>query len=112
MEVLVRIETEGPPTRPRLETLRSAAAGLTDDKASIRVTHEPTADRHCLVARFTMRTMAQYKVVGEIAAEFKRAIWDFSDFQDIWIAFPKPASKPRRRGRKPPPGPCVSTEGA
>jgi hypothetical protein len=46
--------------------------------------------------RVTMRTMAQYKVVDEIAAGFKMAIWDFSDYMDMWIAFPKRRTKPRR----------------
>lgn len=100
MEVQVGIETQGPPTKARLDVLRSAAAGFTDNQASIRVTHESLPDRHRLITQFTMRTMAQYKVVDEIAAGFKMAIWDFSDYMDMWIAFPKRRTKPRRRGRK------------
>ena len=99
MEVHVGIETYGPPTKARLDVLRSAAARCTNDKASVRVTHEPRSDRHCLMAQFTMRTTAQYKVVDDIAAEFKRAIWDFDDYMDMWIAFPKRTPKPRSRSR-------------
>ena len=102
MEVHVGIETHGPPTRARLDVLRSAAARFTDNKASIHVTHEPMPDRHSLITQFTMRTTAQYKVVDEIAAGFKMAIWDFADYMDMWITFPKPKTKPRRRSRKPP----------
>ena len=102
VEVHVGIETQGPPTRARLDALRSAAARFTDNQASIRVTHEPMPDRHCLMTQFTMRTTAQYKVVDEIAAGFKMVIWDFADYRDMWITFPKPKTKPRRRGRKPP----------
>ncbi len=100
MEVHVGIETQGPPTKARLDIIRRAAARFTDDKASVRVTHEPRPDRHCLIAQFTMRTTAQYKVVDEIAAGFKMDIWDFDDYVDMWIAFPKRTTKPRSRGRK------------
>ena len=102
MEVHVGIETHGPPTKARLDVLRSAAARFTDDKSSVRVTHEPMSDRHCLVAQFTMRTTAQYKVVDDIAAGFKRAIWDFDDYMDMWITFPKHTAKVRSRGHKSP----------
>jgi hypothetical protein len=58
-------------------------------------------DRHGLMAQFTMRTTAQYKVVDKIAAGFKMAIWDFADYMGMWIAFPQPKTKPRRRSQKP-----------
>ena len=101
MEVQVGIETQGPPTRARLDVLCSAAARFTDNKASIHVTHEPMPDRHSLITQFTMRTTAQSKVVDEIAAGFKMAIWDFADYLDMWITFPQPKTQPRRRSRKP-----------
>jgi len=100
VEVHVGIETQGPPTKARLDIMRRAAARFTDDKSRVRVTHEPMPDRHCLIAQFTMRTTAQYKVVDEIAAGFKMDIWDFDDYLDIWIAFPKRITKPHRRNRK------------
>ena len=102
MEVHVGIETQGPPTRARLDVLRSAAARFTDNKASIHVTHEPMPYRRSLITQFTMRTTAQYKVVDEIAAGFKMAIWDFADYMDMWMTFPKPQPKRRRRSRRPP----------
>ena len=100
MEVHVGVETHGPPTKARLDVMRSAAARCTDDTSSIRVQHEPMLDRHCLIAQFTMRTTAQYKVVDDIAAGFKRDIWDFDDYMDRWMTFPKRTPKPRSRGRK------------
>jgi len=102
VEVHVGIETYGPPTKARLDVLRRAAARCTDDTSSVRVTHEPLADRHCLMAQFTMRTTAQYKVVDAIAAEFKRAIWDFDDYREMWITFSQRTAKVRSRGRKSP----------
>jgi len=102
VEVHVGIETHGPPTRAQLDVLCSAAARFTDNKASIHVTHEPMPDRHRLMTQFTMRTTAQSKVVDEIAAGFKMAIWDFADSMAMWMTFPKPKTKPRRRGPKPP----------
>jgi hypothetical protein len=100
VEVHVGVETHGPPTQARRDAMRRAAARFTDDKSSIRVQHEPMSDRHCLIAQFTMRTTAQYKVVDDIAAGFKRDIWDFDDYMDMWIAFPKRTPKPRSRRRK------------
>ena len=100
MEVHVGVETHGPPTQARRDAMRRAAARFTDDTSSIRVQHEAMSDCHCLIAQFTIRTTAQYKVVDEIAAGFKRDIWDFDDYMDMWIAFPKRTSKPRTRRRK------------
>ena len=100
MEVQVGVETHGPPTQARLDVMRSAAARFTDDISSIRVTHEPMPDRHCLVVQLTMQTTAQYKIVDDIAAGFKMDIWDFDDYIDRWIAFPKRPAKLRSRRRK------------
>ena len=102
MEVQVGVETHRPPTQARLDVMRSAAARCTDDIASIRVTHEPMPGHHGLVVQFTMRTTAQYKVVDEIAAGFKMDIWDFDDYMDMWMTFPKRPAKLRRRRRKSP----------
>jgi hypothetical protein len=99
VEVQVGVETHGPPTPARLDVMRSAAARFTDDLSSIRVTHEPRPDRHGLVVQFTMRMTAQYKVVDDIAAGFKMDIWDFDDYMDMWIAFPKHTATLRRRRR-------------
>jgi len=100
VEVHVGIETQGPPTKARLAVIRRAAARFTDDTSSIRVTHELMPDRHCLMAQFTVRTTAQYKVVDDIAAGFKMDIWDFDDYVDMWITFPKRRTTPRNRSRK------------
>ena len=100
MEVHVGIETYGPPTEDRLETLRMAAGRFTIDKASIHVIHEARPDRHCLITQFTIQTTAQYKVVDEIARGFKMDIWDFDDYRDMWISFPKSKRKTRRPSRK------------
>jgi len=49
-----------------------------------------------------MRTVAQYKVVDDIAAGFRRAIWDFDDYVEMWITFPKRTAKVRSRDRTSP----------
>ena len=102
MAVHVGIETQGPPTRARLDVLRSAAAQCTDNQASIHVTHEPMPDLHSLMTPCTRRTTAQYKVVDELAAGCKRDIWDCAASRDMWRTFPTPTMQPRRRSRKPP----------
>jgi len=99
MEVEVGIETHGPPTDEHLATLECAAARFADDVASISVTHTAMPDRHTLVTRFTMRTTAQYKVVDDIARGFKMDIWDFDDYIDMSISFPKSPPKPRKKRR-------------
>lgn len=99
MDVQVGIETQGPPTEERLKSLRRAAVRFADHSANISVTHTVMPDGHCLVTQFTMRTTAQYKVVDEIAKGFKMEIWDFDDYMDMWITFPKGRSKVRRKGR-------------
>jgi hypothetical protein len=98
MDVQVGIETQGPPTAERLEILRSAAARFAENKANISVTHTVMPEGHCLVVQFTMRTAAQYKVIDEIAKGFKMEIWDFDDYLDMWITFPKGKRKSRRTG--------------
>jgi hypothetical protein len=98
MDVQVGIETQGPPTAERLEILRSAAARFAENKANISVTHTVMPEGHCLVVQFTMRTTAQYKVIDEIAKGFKMEIWDFDDYLDMWITFPKGKRKSRRTG--------------
>lgn len=99
MDVEVGIETEGPPTENRLDALRRAATRLTDNPSSVSVSHSVMPNRHCLLTQFTMRTVSQYKIVAEIAEEFKMNIWDFDDYQDMWIRFPKSKLKRRRRQR-------------
>jgi hypothetical protein len=99
MDVQVGIETQGPPTEDRLDALRRAATRFTDNPSTISVTHTLMPDRHCLLVQFTMRTTAQYKVVADIAEGFKLDIWDFDDYVDMWIRFPKPKSKRGRRRR-------------
>lgn len=99
MDVQVGIETQRPPTEARLETLRRAAERFAENKANISVTHTVTPDGHCLVVQFTMRTTAQYKVIDEIGKGFKMDIWDFDDYLDMWITFPKGKLKSRRKGR-------------
>jgi hypothetical protein len=98
MDVQVGIETQGPPTAERLEILRSAAARFAENKANISVTHTVMPEGHCLVVQFTMRTTAQYKVIDEIAKGFKMEIWDFDDYLDMWITYPKGKRKSRRTG--------------
>ena len=98
MEVQVGIETQRPPTEERLEILRRAAARFAENKANISVTHTVIPDGHCLVVQFTMGTTAQYKAIDEIAKGFKMDIWDFDDYLDRWITFPKGKPKSRRKG--------------
>lgn len=58
-------------------------------RRSIRVERSEAGDRHMVIVRFTMRTMAQYKIVGDISHQFKLNFACFHEYRDMWIAFPK-----------------------
>jgi len=42
----------------------------------------------------------RHAMCNRIAAGFKRDIWDFDDYMDMWITFSKRTPKPRSRSRK------------
>ncbi|EKU97915.1 hypothetical protein Lepto7375DRAFT_7172 [Leptolyngbya sp. PCC 7375] len=89
MNVRVTILISNPPSPQKIDSLKAAALNLTNDKSSINVTTNQTANHHTLITDFTMRTTAQYKVVGDIDKAFKFQTWDFEDYQDMTIQFPK-----------------------
>ena len=85
MKVKVEMTLLDHPTAEHQQEMRSAAAGLTSEKKSI-VVCEHTSQPQTLVAQFTMKTAAQYKVVDEIARQFKNKVRDYAD---ITIGFAK-----------------------
>jgi hypothetical protein len=89
MNVEVTIVVSTPPQEDDFDCLRRAAADLTDNPNSIVVRMEKTDDRTSLVTNFTMRTTAQYKVVGDISHQFKLYTVYIEGYQDIIISFPK-----------------------
>ncbi len=97
MEVLVTIQTEGHARRDRIDALKRAAARLTDDKTSIRVTQEGEEDLYSIVTKFSMRDVPQGKVVDEVFAVFKQATWDFHDYVDMTVEFSREGRRRRRR---------------
>ncbi|GAP99743.1 hypothetical protein [Leptolyngbya sp. NIES-2104] len=89
MNVEVTIVVSTPPREEDFDSLRLAAARLTDHPSSITVQMEQTNDRISLITNFTMRTTAQYKVVGDISSQFKFHTFDIEGYEDIIITFPK-----------------------
>lgn len=58
------------------------------------------ADRHVVIVTFSMRQMAQYKVVGDISHRFRMDFACHHSYLDSWIGFPQErARSPGRRRR-------------
>jgi len=89
MTVQVGYEIADEPTDMHLRSLRWGAEALTDDKGSVAVEQREKGDRHVVIVRFTMREMAQYKVVGDIHHQFEISFASDHLYEDSWIAFPK-----------------------
>lgn len=80
MPVQVRIQVSTQPNEEDLEGLRDAAKELTDNSGSITVKIENNEENYDLVADFTMRRSAQYKVVGDIGHIFKLRTWNLENY--------------------------------
>jgi nicotinic acid mononucleotide adenylyltransferase len=101
VNVEVIIEVSIPPEEKNLDSLRMAASRLTNNQKSIKVqtiekgsSYSKASDQYTLlITAFTMRTTAQYKVVDDIAREFKFWTFDLEGYQDMSISFPKQAGR-------------------
>ena len=88
MNVRVTVLVSTPPSPQNVDSLKTAAMKLTNDKSHIKVQTKQKGDYHALITDFKMRTTAQYKVVDLISKTFKFQMWDFEDYQDMTIEFP------------------------
>jgi hypothetical protein len=101
MNVEVTILVSSPPTDQNLESLKAAAAELTDTRRSITVTvQEYESSRYELITNFTMRRSVQYKVVDDISHRFEFYTWNLEGYQDMSISFPMTADERERQQRK------------
>jgi hypothetical protein len=100
MLVQVRILVSSEPTTENLESMRAAAKALTNDARNISTTIQRSEVYHELVANFTVKRTAQYKIADEIANEFKFHTWNFQDYQDMIISFPKTSDRTKSRRKK------------
>ena len=100
MSVEVGYEISEEPTDAHLQSLRQGAETLTDDKRSIETEQRAHSDHHVLVVRFTMRRLAQHKVVGDIHHQFKLSFASHHLYDDSWITFPKDATRSHSRRRR------------
>ncbi|MFN6499882.1 MAG: hypothetical protein RMX65_023225 [Nostoc sp. DedQUE01] len=89
MKVQFKILVSTPPNEDNLDSLKSAASRLTNNRDSIKVQVKQEGKYYALITDFTMKNAAQYKVVDEIDKEFKFWIWNFEDYEDSVISFPK-----------------------
>ncbi|NJP08970.1 MAG: hypothetical protein HC866_05350 [Leptolyngbyaceae cyanobacterium RU_5_1] len=100
MSVRVKILVSSLATDKNLDSMKAAAAELTDNRQSIAVTMQEGDPYYELIADFTMKRAAQYKVVNDIAHTFKFWTWDVQDYQDMIISFPKAIAEIERQKRK------------
>ncbi|BDA74071.1 unknown protein [Calothrix sp. PCC 7716] len=89
MNVRFKILVSKPPSEDNLDSVKSAAKSLTNNKKSIKIQVAQEGEHYALITDFTMKDAAQYKVVDEIDKEFKFWIWNFGDYEDSIISFPK-----------------------
>jgi hypothetical protein len=100
MNVQVKILASSPPTDKDLDSMKAAAAELTHNRKSITVMTQEGDRYYELIADFTMKRSAQYKVVDDIAHRFKFWTWDVQDYQDMIISFPQTIAEIERQSRK------------
>lgn len=89
MKVKVTISLSCAPSEQYVKSLERAALNLANAKSSVQVEASQNDKHHVLTVMFTMKTAAQYKVVGGIYREFKSEAWNFEGYQDMSIQFPK-----------------------
>ena len=92
MNVRVRVRFD-PVTEQDRKEMRSLAAGLTDDRSSVRVVADE--EPGWLAAEFTMPTEAQTKAVDKIDKSLRYGV---ENRQDSTIGFPKTAAE-KEHGR-------------
>jgi hypothetical protein len=89
MVAIVKIDLSRKPDREKEADMRGAAREFSDDNRSIRVRRYEYNDIYRLETRFSMKTVAQYKVVDRIFHEFEFASDSYDDFLDISVSFAK-----------------------
>ena len=88
MNVRVTIEVSTPPTASNLDKLRSAASELTNNLKSVNVTTDEDSKGFSLITVFTIKSIAEYKVVDRISKEFNFWTFDLEGYQEMIISFP------------------------
>jgi hypothetical protein len=92
MNVQVKILVASQPTEQDFDSMKSAAANLTNARKSIMVSLQK-GDRYFeLIADFTMKRTAQYKIVSDITQEFKFWTHNLKDYEEMIISFPRTIS--------------------
>lgn len=89
MIAVVNIDLSKMPDREKTADMRRAANEFSNDKKSIQVRKYKHNDIYRLETRFSMKTIAQYKVVDQIFHEFEFATDNYDDFLDISVSFQK-----------------------
>lgn len=94
MNVRVEIKLNTSPQEKHRQEMRRAASDMTNNLNSIKIYTQPPVT---LIAEFTMKTTAQYKVVDEIGREF---VCFMENYSDLTISFPDSSEKKQKRKPK------------
>lgn len=89
MIAIVTIDLENIPDKIKFADMRRAAMVFTNDVKSIKVKKYKHNDEYQLKTFFSMKNIAQYKVVDNIFHEFEYVSGDYDDFIDISVSFRK-----------------------
>jgi len=89
MIAIVTIDLSNTPDREKNSDMRRAANEFSNDKKSIHIKKYKHKDFYRLETRFSMKTVAQYKVVDQIFHDFEFASDNYDDFLDISVSFQK-----------------------
>jgi hypothetical protein len=89
MIVIVTIDLENIPDPNKFADMRRVALKLTNNNKSIKVRKYKHNDDCRLETHFSMKNIAQYKVVDDIFQEFEYVSGDYDDYIDISVSFRK-----------------------
>ena len=89
MNVSVTLLFSQPVPQSDVDSFKSAAQKLTNNRKSIQVSIQIVEENYAVVTDFTMKTTAQYKVVDNISREFEFWTDNIKGYQDMSIQFPK-----------------------
>ena len=89
MIAIITIDLEIIPDKNKFADMRRAALKLTNDSKSIKVRKYEHNDDYRLETLFSMKNIAQNKVVDQVFHEFEYVSGDYDDFIDISVSFRK-----------------------
>lgn len=89
MIAIVTIDLENIPDKNKFADMRRVATDFTNNNKSIQVRKYKHNDGYRLETLFSMKNIAQNKVVDQIFHEFEYVSGDYDDYIEISVSFRK-----------------------